>query len=603
MAIKAQSSNQVTKITVKQSRQNLPIELGQSAQHFNNLSELWATSPNIVENKDYSSKYYAEQSKVSANEAEVHERSVIEKYNSFIDVSNQAESEIQALRDDSVAQIKAEAQVGTSDITNNKNNAISDINASKEAAQNSINAKAREELSNIDNLAKSYDNLTQRQITNCILELPQRIKLELNNGTLTLKAGSEVIVPNGFEADGTTPKFDYVTIENDLTYKPTWGNGYKNFAMTFNNGKRLSMCRGDQCYSGGTTPSTTINGYVWYDTTNNVIKRYENGSFVITNDSLFLAEMTGGSDGIASIDQVFNGMGYIGSTFWVDKGVKGLIPDGRNDDGSLKNVEIVFDKLELCNISSAWGTKDNGKIIKSNAFDGEQIFFQNKERFNNLGDYRYKYNQAENFWYFSSDAGATWTQKLVLILADNVDLMSGIISALNFRTVFKAVDYNDFSQLKDDLYNNLIGKPQITLDNNLPSGCVWLEGSTVSRTTYAKLFAIYGTTYGEGDGSTTFVLPDFRNRAIWGASDFGYLSAGLPNIAGAFTTGYLSSGSASGMVSFSGESKTNVAGGGGWNGINTAKVNLNASKSNAIYGKSTTVQPPAIKVRVYAKYQ
>lgn len=38
------------------------------------------------------------------------------------------------------------------------------------------------------------------------------------------------------------------------------------------------------------------------------------------------------------------------------------------------------------------------------------------------------------------------------------------------------------------------------------------DGSAVSRTTYAALFALIGTTYGVGDGSTTFNLPDLRGR-------------------------------------------------------------------------------------------
>ena len=45
-----------------------------------------------------------------------------------------------------------------------------------------------------------------------------------------------------------------------------------------------------------------------------------------------------------------------------------------------------------------------------------------------------------------------------------------------------------------------------------PTGWLICDGSAVSRTTYAKLFAVIGTTYGAGDGSTTFNLPDFRGR-------------------------------------------------------------------------------------------
>lgn len=47
---------------------------------------------------------------------------------------------------------------------------------------------------------------------------------------------------------------------------------------------------------------------------------------------------------------------------------------------------------------------------------------------------------------------------------------------------------------------------------SLPAGFLWEDGSAVSRTTYAKLFARLGGTYGGGDGSTTFNLPDSRGR-------------------------------------------------------------------------------------------
>jgi len=45
---------------------------------------------------------------------------------------------------------------------------------------------------------------------------------------------------------------------------------------------------------------------------------------------------------------------------------------------------------------------------------------------------------------------------------------------------------------------------------------LFCDGSAVSRTTYADLFAICSTSYGVGDGSTTFNLPDLRGRAVLG---------------------------------------------------------------------------------------
>jgi microcystin-dependent protein len=44
-----------------------------------------------------------------------------------------------------------------------------------------------------------------------------------------------------------------------------------------------------------------------------------------------------------------------------------------------------------------------------------------------------------------------------------------------------------------------------------------MDGSNVSRTTYAPLFTLWGTTYGAGDGTTTFGLPDWRGRSLIGA--------------------------------------------------------------------------------------
>lgn len=51
-----------------------------------------------------------------------------------------------------------------------------------------------------------------------------------------------------------------------------------------------------------------------------------------------------------------------------------------------------------------------------------------------------------------------------------------------------------------------------------PEGWLLCDGSAVSRTAYAALFAVIGTTYGVGNGSTTFTLPDLRGRVAAGAN-------------------------------------------------------------------------------------
>ncbi|MBB2164345.1 hypothetical protein HLH26_07275 [Gluconacetobacter sp. 1b LMG 1731] len=66
-----------------------------------------------------------------------------------------------------------------------------------------------------------------------------------------------------------------------------------------------------------------------------------------------------------------------------------------------------------------------------------------------------------------------------------------------------------------------------------PPGWLLCDGRLVSRTTYAALFAVVGTRFGGGDGSTTFALPDLRGRAVFGLDTMGGTAAGRVTRAGA----------------------------------------------------------------------
>jgi len=57
-------------------------------------------------------------------------------------------------------------------------------------------------------------------------------------------------------------------------------------------------------------------------------------------------------------------------------------------------------------------------------------------------------------------------------------------------------------------------------------------GQAISRTSYATLFALVGTTFGGGDGSTTFNLPDLRGRAVFGLDNMGGSAASRITVAG-----------------------------------------------------------------------
>lgn len=147
-----------------------------------------------------------------------------------------------------------------------------------------------------------------------------------------------------------------------------------------------------------------------------------------------------------------------------------------------------------------------------------------------------------------------------------------------------------------------VGIVQAFAGSTIPTGWLLCDGSAVSRTTYAKLFSVIGTTYGSGNGSTTFNLPNLVDKFVEGSATAGTVkSAGLPNITGrGWNIGGRNISDWSGAfkqtaVAPMEQLPSGSSNGGGW-------IDFNASLSNSIYGNSTTVQPPALTMRYIIKY-
>lgn len=75
-----------------------------------------------------------------------------------------------------------------------------------------------------------------------------------------------------------------------------------------------------------------------------------------------------------------------------------------------------------------------------------------------------------------------------------------------------------------------VGSYLVLAHNGNPTGYLYCDGSAVSRSTYAALFTVIGTTYGIGNGSTTFNLPDCRGRSLFGSG--GLVGAVFPSVNG-----------------------------------------------------------------------
>ena len=157
-----------------------------------------------------------------------------------------------------------------------------------------------------------------------------------------------------------------------------------------------------------------------------------------------------------------------------------------------------------------------------------------------------------------------------------------------------------------------------------PKGWLVCDGSAVSRTDYDELFEVIGTTYGAGEGSTTFNLPNQIDRFAEGGKSVGTKKeAGLPNIAGsvALTDNIMvneltvaeldnsdhvpfsqGSGALQGLLSGYKVNRARAISDMVLSVNDRRVIALNASLSNPIYGSSDTVQPPSLVLLPIIKY-
>lgn len=301
---------------------------------------------------------------------------------------------------------------------------------------NKINVNVIDGLQPILDRIIDYDN-----ITNCITEIPQDINLELTDGVLTLKAGSKVYVPNG------SGVFNVITIVNDITRTISADDKYMIFVQQ--NGTATSYRRvSTQIASGTTTPTSSY--WAYYNTTDNKIYQIDNGvNSLQLSFPICIVTVSGGA--ISSIDQVFNGFGYIGLKNYMLPGVKFLIAQGYNLDGTYKNQEYVVDKV----------------IVSNNDINNNAITFFRKYPFNKnlqiynitanhyLGElssvpavgsaFQWYYNTTDRLWYMHEAGATAWVQ------ADYIHLGWCTTNSTHFKDVFKAVDQNDFNKLDEEV--------------------------------------------------------------------------------------------------------------------------------------------------------
>ena len=228
------------------------------------------------------------------------------------------------------------------------------------------------------NLSWRNEQVGYNQITNCITEIPQDIKLEINNGIITLKAGSKVYNGNGVLK---TTDISSVNANYDGQVLIALSKDFDVLLTGFVPGETVSEL-----------PTSTASFKIYYNTTDK--KCYLDTTDGWQECSLPIALGTSTVSSWVSIDQVFNGFGFIGSTIFALPGVKGLSPNGNDSLTGIKKNNIISIENILtytCPNITANVILDlyaNKIAINSQAFDKpttDLIFFDEINNYNYAG--------------------------------------------------------------------------------------------------------------------------------------------------------------------------------------------------------------------------
>lgn len=359
---------------------------------------------------------------------------------------------------------------------------------------------ANRDLSNLTSTGQNVSNWSSN-VSNCITNIPQDIKLELSGGTLTLKAGSKVYVPNGIGV------FNTVTIPSDKTFSTGSANN-KLVVCYYPGDGTIKTFLPENVVSG---PSYSISDGIWYDTSNNIIKRISGGSVAYSGLSfpICILQSTGGT--ITSIDQVFNGFGYIGGAAFVLPGVKCLIPDGRKTDGTLNSILKTITSVRV----SLQGTPlshENYPIVLEEVPDSL------------IPSDNYYYDEKDNY-VKSSSSHVVPSNKKCIVGFQSWDGTSKKITSFMPKQVFHAVDSNESDFVV--AFQRPTAANSYTWYRKYKSGWVEQGGSADTSTAVANTitinlpitmadtrYTVNAVEYSAGTGAGGYTNPGYKNKTI-----------------------------------------------------------------------------------------
>ncbi len=266
----------------------------------------------------------------------------------------------------------------------------------------------------VDNLPDCLNNKIDLDLTNTqyhsegILSIPQMVKVELADSTITVKAGSKV-----FTGLGTS-----YTITQDITKTTASGGDNQQYLMLKSDGTTL--------VSVGVTDSTFA-----YNSSTGFIHNDTYGDYYLP-----IALTTHSGTSYTSIDNVFNGVGYYRSYCFVHGGIKAKICTGLNSNGTYQHS--VIESLFTFNDMTPWGGTYSRRFNIQFMLDGT-IQSQPDFRYNTQ-DSNYMWRQNNSVWEFKNTSSNWVTRPLTHI--GQFDWNGSVISKLTTAEVDSVIGSN-----------------------------------------------------------------------------------------------------------------------------------------------------------------
>ncbi len=308
----------------------------------------------------------------------------------------------------------------------------------EDTAQESLDAVETAKNEGISAISNVSNALKQNQITDCILEAPQNIKLEFENNILTLRSGSVVVVPYGTSAPtmeiGDTLNggeivdiswdneklFYHIKYNSDISAATLGTDSSDLYLFVDSNGAFCGEST-DKIYAQELQPEDLqASAVVWYDTSSNFIKMTSNAGTDWTQGySTGLGIITRTTSGqITGISSIFQTMGFMSDLIWIGKGLKVLIPNGRNIDGTFNNIEytaafdLIFSDFDIpqnpCDVFLALEDGSISILVNTSAQVNSGTLKQRPETLQNATGYMYFANDVNRYYLTSGSTTANW---------------------------------------------------------------------------------------------------------------------------------------------------------------------------------------------------